>query len=361
MKKWENKRFIWFFMLKMSVKTGICILFFFAQIDEINAKDYKYIDSIMRICPAQNTRSAENIAKYIAGKFSSNADRLRAAYSWVAQHISYDVEKMYTGVTYKEESEVVGQTLKSRKTVCSGYVMTFKAIAEKLGLQIVTVTGYTKQNGQVDEMSHAWAAVKYNGEWRLIDPTWSAGYVQSGAYHKRFTDKWFLVKPDKIIKSHIPFDPVLQFSYFPLNGNEFLLGKSADSVTARFYSFPDTLKIIGKLTEKERLIAENRRIRSMGIANSSVRKHIEHNKKQLDYLEHNEMVDRYNEAADLYNVAVSLFNKQSANGRKTAKSKLDKAAELIDMIQNPDKELGASIRELKEMISELKSQIEKRL
>jgi len=357
MKIWIKKGFIWVFMLKMSVKTGICILLFFLQIGEINAKDYKYIDSIMRICPAQNSQSAENIAKYIAGKFSSDADKLRAAYSWVAQNISYDVANMYTGITYKLESEVVKKVLKSRKTVCSGYVMTFKAIAENLGLQILMIKGNTKQDGIIAEAAHAWAAVKYNNEWRLIDPTWSSGYVSAGLFHKRFDDEWYLVKPEKIISSHIPFDPIWQFSYFPVNNDEFLAGKNADSITARFYSYPDTIKIIGTLSEKDRLIAENRRVRSMGGNNSNVSKYIENNNKELDYLEHNANVDKFNEAVNLYNAAASLLNKQSANNRQTAKSKLDEALQLIDMIQNPDKELSVSIKDLKKMINKMKSQL----
>jgi transglutaminase/protease-like cytokinesis protein 3 len=331
---------------------------FVLQADYGNAKDYKYVDSIMRICPAQRTRSAESIAKYIQRKFGSETDRLRAAYSWVAQHITYDISKMHTGITYKHESEVVKQVLRTRKTVCFGYVVTLKAIAENLGIKLLIIKGYTKQNDSIDVISHAWCAVEYNNEWRLIDPTWSAGYLSSGIFHKRFNDKWFLVKPEMMIKSHIPFDPVWQFSYFPVNGREFAAGVSADSITSRFFSYPDTIKIIEQLPEKERLIAENRRIISAGDNNRMIDKHVESNRTYVEYIVHNENVNIFNQAVILYNAAVTLFNRKNL---KDTKQKLNEASETLENIQNPDKDLSVSVKNLKGMIKELLSQTEKKL
>jgi transglutaminase/protease-like cytokinesis protein 3 len=344
------------------MKRIVYILFWFAvfvmRADCGSAKDYRYIDSVMRICPVQSTQSAESIARYIKTEFASENDRLRAAYSWVAQHITYDLAKMYSGIKYKHESEVVGQVLKTRKTVCFGYVITLKHIVENLGINIVVIKGYTKQNGKIDAIPHAWCAVKYGKEWRLIDPTWSSGYLSSGAFHQRFNDKWFLVKPEIIIKSHIPFDPVWQFSYFPVNGSEFAVETAADSITSRFFSYPDTVKVIEQLPEKERLIAENRRIVSMGDSNRMTAQHVENNKMSIEYIVHNENVDIYNKAANLYNEATSMFNR---NNLKTAKTKLKEASETIDIIRNPDKNMSASIRDLKKMIKKMETQIGKML
>jgi transglutaminase/protease-like cytokinesis protein 3 len=49
--------------------------------------------------------------------------------------------------------------LKSKKGVCSDYTI-FKEIANKVGIDTETISGYTKQNGAVDPMSHAWCASK---------------------------------------------------------------------------------------------------------------------------------------------------------------------------------------------------------
>jgi transglutaminase/protease-like cytokinesis protein 3 len=352
-------------MPRMSMKVfGYILLRFAAVLFSVssaycsNAQNYGYIDSVMRICPARYTQSADNIAKYIKERFGSKDDQLRAAYSWVSQHINYDVAKMYEGITYKHESDVVEQVLKKRRTVCFGYVVTFKTIAEHLGITIIPVKGYTKQNGKIDAIPHAWCAVKYNGQWRLIDPTWSSGYLSSGVFHKRFNDKWFLVHPDVIIKSHIPFDPVWQFSYFPINGSEFVAGIRADSVTARFFSYPDTVKIIEQLPEKERFLAENRRILSMDGNNSMTAKYINNNKAYIKHIVNNENIEVYNKAVDIYNAASMLYGQ---NNPKTAKSKLNEALETINTVQNPDSEMSASIRGLKKRIKQLESQIKKTL
>jgi transglutaminase/protease-like cytokinesis protein 3 len=346
------------------LKRIVCILWFVVAVSFVlrtnygNAKDYKYVDSVMRLCPDQYSQSAENIAKYIANKFGSENDKLRAAYSWVAQHISYDVGKMYEGISYKHESEVVKQVLKTRKTVCFGYVVTFKAIAESLGLKIIVVKGYTKQNGRIDAIPHAWCAAKYGDKWKLIDPTWSSGYLSSGVFRKRFNDKWFLVNPDEIIKSHIPFDPVWQFSYFPVNNNEFSAGIRADSITSRFFAYPDTIKVLEKLPEKERLLAENRRILFMGGNNLMATKYINNNKATIEHIVHNENAETYNKAVNLYNLAISLYNKNNLN---TARLKLNEALDIINNIRNPDKSMSVSIRNLKNMINKLESQIKKML
>jgi hypothetical protein len=337
----------------------VVFLFLALQTSYGNAKDYKHIDSVMRVCPSQHAQSVENIGKYIKNRFRSDPDRLRAAYSWVAHHISYDVTKIHSVIKYKHENDVVKQVLKTRKTVCFGYVVMLKSILENLGIKAIIVRGYTKQNGSINKIPHAWCAVKHSGEWRLIDPTWSAGYISSGVFHKRFNDKWFLVKPDNIISSHIPFDPVWQFSYFPVNGMEFAAGIRADSVTSRFFSYPDTLNIIEKLPEKEYMIAENRRIRSTGINNSMIAKHIDNNSAHIAHIEYDENVIKYNKAVELFNSSGTLYVNGSANSLETAVQNLDEASNIIDSIRTDDREMSASIRKLKKMINKLQSQIEK--
>jgi hypothetical protein len=314
---------------------------------------------MMRICPVNSSRSIDGIAKYIRTHFDSDNDKLRAAYSWVAQHITYDVGKMYVGITYKYENEVVEQVLKHRRTVCFGYVVTFKAIAESLGIKIVIVKGYTKQNGRVDAIPHAWCAVRHGKHWRLIDPTWSAGYLSGNVFQQRFNDKWFLVRPENIIRSHIPFDPVWQFSYFPVNAKEFAAGTGADSITSRFFNYPDTVLIIELLPEKERLASENGRILSAGHDNPMALKHVQTNKSYIEYLVNNENVGIYNRVVGLYNAANNLLY----NGRnpRAASAKLNEAMSLINTIQNPDRDMSSSVRDMKKYMKDLEFQIRKKL
>ncbi|MDR0560312.1 MAG: hypothetical protein LBG92_09070 [Prevotellaceae bacterium] len=321
----------------------------------------------MRIFPDKQAKSVEDIANYIMKKFSSNSAKLRAAYSWTAQHISYDIDELNNRTTYKNENELIERTLRTRKSVCSGYTKTFKAIAEKLGLNVQEISGYVKQNGKIDEDSHAWCAVKIAGKWKLIDPTWSAGTVSQGQFRKRFNDKWFLVEPGKIINSHMPFDPVWQFSYFPINHKEFYTDKVADSITSRFFNFPDTINKISMLSEKERIIASNRRIISMGIYNSATEKHIEINIKIIKSIQESENVEKYNLAVNLYNQSCGIYNSYIKNQKNSvlkkklneANLKLYEALQYLNGISLADREMLSSVEKLKNMVHTLISDIKK--
>jgi hypothetical protein len=337
------------------------------QINVCGSQNYRYIDSVMRVCPVKYTYAATDIAAYINRHFAAKNDKLRAAYSWVAQNISYDVTKMYSGITYKQESEVVEKVLKTRRTICFGYAVTFKTIAEMAGVKVVMISGYTKQNNKIDDISHVWCATKLNGEWRLIDPSWSAGYVEGRRFYKKFNDKWFLVKPADCAKSRIPFDPVWQFSWFPVNNREFYAGSGADSVTSRFFSYPDTIKAIEQMSVTERLAAENRRIRSMGVNNRLIEKRIADNEKYAEHLRQEADIDRYNSAVTLFNQASALYNLWAKNPKRfdgnlqDAAEMLHKSSGVLDSIRDADEELATAIKDLRKSIHDLGLSIKKRI
>jgi len=327
--------------------TGFIIIFIL-HVCELKAENYKYIDSLMLHCPAKYTRSTKDIADYINSNFSEKADKLRAAYSWVSQNIYYDVSKMNTGITYKHESEVVESVLKTRKTICFGFAATLKDIAEKTGVKVITISGYTKQNNKIDNVQHVWCATKETGEWLLLDPTWSSGYVVSGKYQKKFNDKWYLVNPDEYITTHMSFDPVWQFSFFPLNNKDFSNGIRPDSTTSRFFNYKDTITFIGKLPEIEQIKSENKRVRSIGITNSMITKHLERNDKYLNHLKYNENVTQYNAAVNALNQASALYNQSNGNARE-----LDKAANKLSEAKRISKSLD------KDLLKDLKQNLEK--
>jgi transglutaminase/protease-like cytokinesis protein 3 len=66
----------------------------------------------------------------------------------------------------------------------------FKEIANKVGIDTETISGYTKQKG-VDPMSHAWCASKIDNQWYIFDPTWGSGFVNNGKFVNAFDDRYF--------------------------------------------------------------------------------------------------------------------------------------------------------------------------
>ncbi len=113
-----------------------------------------------------------------AGKYSDQ-EKVDAIHSWIVYNIKYDVKK-YTANDYKVTS--LKKVLRQRKAVCVGYCHLMEALCSYVGVKCVTVPGYSKniETDACDSLyldDHCWNAVKIDGRWKLLDPTWNAGYI----------------------------------------------------------------------------------------------------------------------------------------------------------------------------------------
>ena len=96
--------------------------------------------------------------------------------------------------------------LEAREAVCVGYAKLFVALAEKMGLEAVYITGEADPIGPGGGGRHAWAAVRLADGWYLSDPTWAAGHVSQGRFVSRFDEEWWLVAPERMHRTHRPED-----------------------------------------------------------------------------------------------------------------------------------------------------------
>ena len=109
----------------------------------------------------------------------------------------------------------VEDTIFSGKAVCQGYADTYKAIANRAGLECVLVSGHGKGYGYTPLKKgerppppkpdgHAWNAVRIDGgEWKLLDACWGAGHLGEGnAYKQEFSPTQFTRSNDKFGISH---------------------------------------------------------------------------------------------------------------------------------------------------------------
>src|SRR5690606_31070044 len=132
-----------------------------------------------------------------------------ALYRWLGENISYDVAALESGDLSQNSPDTV---LRTRKAVCAGYADLFHVMCLELGLESKVIPGRSRADDQGvpeapdgGDSNHAWNAVKVDGRWQLLDPTWGAGYLdEQKRFVRQANDQWFLVEPEIFIYSHLP-------------------------------------------------------------------------------------------------------------------------------------------------------------
>lgn len=160
------------------------------------------LHSAVRELPASEERSPRTVGRYLASRVSDPFELAKAVHDYVSDRVAYDVPSYRARQFPPQDAETVFRT---RLSVCAGYAALFEAIARHAGLEVVTIVG--RARGRVAEgmgEGHAWNAVRLAGQWRLVDSTWDAGYVDETSFHKRFSTMYFLTPPEVFLARHWP-------------------------------------------------------------------------------------------------------------------------------------------------------------
>lgn len=268
----------------------------------------RVVDKIMQQIPESLTYSTKDIAGYINSNFSTQNEKARAVFIWIAKNIQYDIANMYVKTTELTPAETNFKTLKTRKGVCNNYAVLFNDIAGKVGLKSYVIPGYTKQHGVVDILPHAWCAALIDGEWFMSDPTWGSGAAINGRFIRQVNDEYFKVKPSEFIQSHMPFDPLFQLLTIPITNQEFYEAQSLVDGNKRYFNFNDSLLVYDQQSEVERLIASNNRIEKNGVKNSMIFEQMQYNRTAIEYYKAQYFEVQYNLAIDSFNAGVNMLN-----------------------------------------------------
>ena len=293
------------------------LIFFFlicvSPVSGINTGNvYEKTDMAAASIPESQTTTVDQLGSYIARTFTTQEARIRAVFVWITDHIRYDVDNMQQAAYYENEADLPPATLRTRKGVCMDYAALFAALANKAGVKTYLVVGYTGTEGCVRMGMHAWCASRLTAGWYLFDPTWGAGYVSSGKFYRQRNEDFFMIKPETMIKTHIPFDPLWQFLYNPLDHRKFCGQKEPLDEKKRFFNFADSIRIFEKLSPEMRLVSVNRRIKEAGITNSMLRDWIAQNEQQMNIIREKKAVDIYNDAVTNYNDGIARMNEYTA-------------------------------------------------
>lgn len=190
------------------------------------AQKYGKVDEIVLKYP-KHFSSTEKLAERIQKDFTSDYDKARAIYSWIAFNIDYDLAAFLNppktkSFTYRTELEkenkiklfndrILEKAFQSQKTVCEGFTLLYSHLATLVGLKSQIIRGDSKTRlsdiGRKNTTSnHAWNMVLIDGKWRLIDVTWGQGYYNDSKNDmvKEFSAIYFDTPPAYFFAKHFP-------------------------------------------------------------------------------------------------------------------------------------------------------------
>ncbi len=151
---------------------------------------YAFVDSMSATVKAENVGDLHH---RLTKNLSTNEEKVRAFYTWIARNIFYDVNESKKQVKLPSK-QTPGYVFRSRKAICHGYSSIFYDLCTRSEIPCYLVSGFTRPDGEFDITGHTWNIIYINSKWQPVDVTWGAGGVDiSGKYTRAFTGKYFLV------------------------------------------------------------------------------------------------------------------------------------------------------------------------
>lgn len=187
--------------------------------------DWSTIDSHALDAPSSVQGSFKTLAGWLTAPCHSDEEKARALYRWITQNIEYDVKALFSG---RPMSGNAHDALRTRRGVCEGYAGLFMELAKASGLKAARISGYAKgygysAGGPVGKTpNHSWNAVSIDGQWRLMDCTWGAGFIgDDRKFHRAFDNHFFFTPPQEFIFDHLPEQAEWQLLDHPLSRGEY--------------------------------------------------------------------------------------------------------------------------------------------
>jgi len=296
-------------------------------------------DKVLKL-PEYRSENLDSLAKILTADLPGEKEKVRAIYAWVANNISYNVPKYAERSKRANEfskkqdvSEAAEIIIEKRKAVCEGYSNLVKALCDRSGIVCEVISGIGRP-GENQHDLHAWNAVKIDGEWKLLDATWSSGGINmnKNKFEKRFDDTFFFMSPAEFIKTHYPFDPVWQLLSQPVNRKEFNQAKTSSADSA-FFNFNDSIHNFFRQDSISQMISLNRRAAEYDPANVLAKENM---KNVINYRENEKMnratsffeegVKQYNECSEIINAARKKRSTQKLDDNESKLKQLIKAS-----------------------------------
>jgi len=170
--------------------------------------------------------TVDSLAAKLTTSYTTDIEKTRAIFSWIAQHIGYNTAVLNVGKGYRSSKYVFDpadtissksateqtaeRVLRRRVAVCDGYAKLFKTLCDYAGIESEVILGYGKCYLEKDvkfKTNHTWNAVRIDSSWYLLDVTWASGFVTfSNEFVFQLDEAYFLTPPQQFILDHYPED-----------------------------------------------------------------------------------------------------------------------------------------------------------
>src|ERR1051326_7453935 len=229
------------------MKTCVSIIFLLSVqfvIAQTKATNYGSIDKHVANIDASSPKELE---QELTTPYQTDLEKIRAFFSWIAQHISYDCasdklrtknsKSSVTGeVNYDVDTSseltplnqlVAEDVMRKRMAFCYGYARLFKCLCDYASIPCEIINGYARGDlnkvGNNFRTNHSWNAVKLDSNWYLVDVTWASGYFtyNSNEFIKHFDNHFFLPPPEQFPLDPFPDDLVCLLLQHPPAIKEF--------------------------------------------------------------------------------------------------------------------------------------------
>ncbi|MCX6221753.1 MAG: hypothetical protein NTZ69_12290 [Bacteroidia bacterium] len=291
----------------MKINLVFLIVFLFST-ELFGINNYSEIDK-RSISVPDSLRTVDQISTYLTKDLKSEEEKVRAFYIWISHNIKYDLDKKNSGKKYISKTAQIDDVLEKRQGICSHYSALFNVFCQKSGIKSYVIKGYgRKGTGEISDLAHSWNAVQIDTNYYFIDVTWASGYVQNNIYVNQFRDEYFLIEPKIFIKTHLPFDPVWQFSDNPINILEFNNQNYLKLSIKGNYNFR---ALISEIENQNSLIyfeQLNKRLLSLEEFNDLILTEIMDNAFQITFEKCRIAVDSLNFATDNFNLYIKQKN-----------------------------------------------------
>lgn len=273
----------------------------------------------------QSPGSTAALARQIQRYYNNPTDRIRAAYTWVANNIRYSTEGTLAMNHGPDKRSVIDVSFAKRRGVCENFAAIFTDVCQKMGIRSVVIEGYTTVNPHADNGGHSWSAVYINNDWYLFDPTWDAGKSANFDY---------FMKPGRdFITTHVPFDPMWQMLEHPLTEN--------NRTYSALFNYRDSIDCYLSSDSLNRYESATVRIENKKLKNRLTDTHLKVLKNELEIQRQDRQMQWYNQAVDYLNRATDGLN-QFIDFRNLQFATIKSEENLMEILEGVDQNLDAA-------------------